>query len=311
MRVKGFVSLLTAVLSISFLPQVAYAADLPSFEIKSVSSTMIDPGDTVTWKIQVNLIPGWVKDLSIFLIDPSGQSRQLSTPVDSSYEVKEKKSVDISLSLKTNEYDLAGKYRIQWAYMANTTEVLYYDPINGKAYARKGENTFAQDFNKFDFTIRDAGTGKQKTPQLIQSIGFAKSQINPGASANFELKTSGTGVLVNAYVTLSTPDGAVSIYCDAASTGSTYSCQGLSSTNGNYSFSIPVWTSDDNSPGIYKVTKITLSYRNSNPTSANDTANWGGNIIYSDTEFDDSGIKTEALSKFPQNALSFTLPRRY
>jgi hypothetical protein len=307
MRVKGFVSLLTAVLITSALPQVVHAADLPSFEIKSVSSTMIDPGDTVTWKIQVNLIPGWVKDLSIFLIDPSGQSRQLSTPVDSSYEVKEKKSVDISLSLKTNEYDLAGKYRIQWAYMANTTEVLYYDPINGKAYARKGENTFAQDFNKFDFTIRDAGTGKQKTPQLIQSIGFAKSQINPGASANFELKTSGTGVLVNAYVTLSTPDGAVSIYCDAASTGSTYSCQGLSSTNGNYSFSIPVWTSDDNSPGIYKVTKITLSYRNSNPTSANDTANWGGNIIYSDTEFDDSGIKTEALSKFPQNALSFTL----
>ena len=64
MRVKGFVSLLTAVLVTSALPQVAHAADLPSFEIKSVSSTMIDPGDTVTWKIQVNLIPGWAEELT-------------------------------------------------------------------------------------------------------------------------------------------------------------------------------------------------------------------------------------------------------
>jgi hypothetical protein len=55
MRVKGFVSLLTAMLVSSVLPQVAHAAELPSFEIKSVSSTMIDPGDTVTWKIQVGL----------------------------------------------------------------------------------------------------------------------------------------------------------------------------------------------------------------------------------------------------------------
>jgi hypothetical protein len=308
MRVKGFVSLLTAILIASALPQVAMAADLPSFEIKSVSSTMIDPGDTVTWKIQVNLIPGWVKDLNLFLVDPSGESRQLYTPVDSSYMVKEKNTVDISLSLKTNEYDLAGKYRIQWAYLSNTTEVFYYDPINGKEYAGKGGgNTFAQNFNEFDFTIRDSGSGKQKTPQLIQSIGFTKSQINPGASAKFELKTSGTGSLVNTYVTFSTPDGTMSSYCDATSIGNSYSCEGLSNFNGNYTFSIPVWTSDDNSPGVYKVTKVTLNYRNSNPTSANDTANWGGSIIYSDSETYDSGLKAEALSQFPQNALSFTL----
>jgi hypothetical protein len=158
MRVKGFITLLTAILIGSALPQAAMAADLPSFEIKSVSSTMIDPGDTVTWKIQVNLIPGWVKDLNLFLVDPSGQSRQLFAPVNSSYEVKETKSVDVSLSLKTNEYDLAGKYRLQWGYLSNTTEVFYYDPINGKEYAGKGgNNTFAQNFNKFDFTIRDSG----------------------------------------------------------------------------------------------------------------------------------------------------------
>jgi hypothetical protein len=308
MRVKGFISLLIAILIASALPQAAIADDLPSFEIKSVSSTMIDPGDTVTWKIQVNLIPGWVKDLNLFLVDPSGQSRQLFAPVNSSYEVKEKSSVDISLSLKTNEYDLAGKYRLQWGYLSNTTEVFYYDPINGKEYAGKGgKNTFAQNFNKFDFTIRDSGSGKQKTPQLIQSIGFTKSQINPGESANFGLKTSGTGVLVNVYVTFSTPDGTMSIYCDATDTGSSYSCQALSNSNGNYSFSIPVWTADDNSPGVYKVTNISLNYRNSNPVSANDTANWGGNIIYLDTESDDSGIKTESLSQFSKSALSFML----
>ena len=85
MRVKGFVSLLTAMLVSSVLPQVAHAAELPSFEIKSVSSTMIDPGDTVTWKIQVNLIPGWVKDLNIVLRTPAGEIRNISALVEPTY----------------------------------------------------------------------------------------------------------------------------------------------------------------------------------------------------------------------------------
>jgi hypothetical protein len=67
-----------------------------------------------------------------------------------------------------------------------------------------------------------------------------------------------------------------------------------------------VWTGEDNSPGVYKVTKVSLNYRNSNPVSANDTASWGGNIIYSDAP-NDSEIKTESLSQFPQSTLSFTL----
>jgi len=200
MRVKGLIALLTAILITCGLPQVARAADLPSFEIKSVSSTMIDPGDTVTWKIQVNLIPGWTKGLTLNLIDPSGQVRQMYTLVDNAYDVKEKKSVETLLSLKTNEYDLAGKYRLNFGYITNVTEVLYYDPVNGKEYAGKGTNTFAQNMSQFDFTIRDSGSGKQKTPQFIESIGFSKSQINPGASAKLELKTSGTGSLVNTNV---------------------------------------------------------------------------------------------------------------
>jgi hypothetical protein len=123
MRVKGFISLLTAILIGSALPQAAIAADLPSFEIKSVSSTMIDPGDTVTWKIQVNLIPGWAEELTLFVIDPSGQSRQLTVPVNSTDEVEEKKSVEVLLSLKTHEYDLAGKYKLQWGYFKNVNQI--------------------------------------------------------------------------------------------------------------------------------------------------------------------------------------------
>ena len=163
MRVKGLVALLTSLLFGATFSPVSAAADLPSFEIKSVSSTMIDPGDTVTWKIQVNLVPGWLKGLTLNLIDPSGQVRQLYTLVESVPEVKEKKSVEIALSLKTHDYDLAGKYRLQWGYLVNVTEVFYYDPINGKDYANKTSNISAQNFNQFDFTIRDAGTGKQKT----------------------------------------------------------------------------------------------------------------------------------------------------
>ena len=308
MRVKGLVALLAAVLSISFLPQVAHAADLPSFEIKSVSATEINPGDTVTWKIQVNLIPGWVKYLNLNLIDPSGQVRQLTSEIEKTYEVKEKKSVEISLSLKTNEYDLAGKYRLQWGYLANVTEVLYYDPINGKDYMNKGANTFAQNFNKYDFTIRDAGTGKQKTPQLIESISFSKSQIDPGQNSKLSIKTVGTGALVNAYVYFSTPDGNMNIYCDALNQGNNYSCLDLVKTENSYSFSLPVWTAEDSSPGTYKVTQITLGYRNGQTaTSPNDSATWGGNVQYSETETINNGVKSQTLSQFSQGNLSFTL----
>jgi hypothetical protein len=308
MRVKGFVSLLTALLITSVLPQVAHAADLPSFEIKSVSSTMIDPGDTITWKIQVNLIPGWLKGLNLNLIDPSGQVRQLYTLVESVPEVKEKKSVEVALSLKTNDYDLAGKYRLQFAYLANVSEVIYYDPINGKDYATKNENTFAQNMSQFDFTIRDAGAGKQKTPQFIESISFSKSQINPGTSAKLELKTSGTGSLVNTNVWLTTPDGTMSIYCDAANLGNSSSCQGVSNSNGKYEFSMPVWTAGDSSPGTYKINKVLLNYRNGDPSSSgNDTANWGGFVYYEESEVVNNGVKSQLLSKFPQSGLSFTL----
>ena len=308
MRVKGFVSLLTAVLVTSALPQVAHAADLPSFEIKSVSSTLIDPGDTVTWKIQVNLIPGWTKGLTLNLIDPSGQIRQIYTLVDNAYDVKEKKSVETLLSLKTNEYDLAGKYRLNFGYITNVTEVFYYDPINGKDYAGKGTNSTAQNMSQFDFTIRDAGSGKQKTPQLIDSIGFSKSQIDPGASAKLELKTSGTGSLVSTNVWLTTPDGTLSIYCDATTLGNSRACQGISNSNGKYEFSMPLWTAEDSSPGTYKINKVLLSYRNGDlPTDGNNTANWGGYVYYEETEVLNNGVKSQLLSKFPQSGLSFTL----
>jgi hypothetical protein len=308
MRVKGFVSLLTAMLVSSVLPQVARAADLPSFEIKSVSSTMIDPGDTVTWKIQVNLIPGWTKGLTLNLIDPSGQVRQIYTLVDNAYDVKEKKSIETLLSLKTNEYDLAGKYRLNFGYITNVTEVFYYDPVNGKEYAGKGTNTFAQNMSQFDFTIRDAGSGKQKTPQFIESIAFSKSQINPGASAKLELKTSGTGSLVNTNVWLTTPDGTMSIYCDAVNTGYSNACQGISNSNGKYEFSMPVWTAEDNSAGTYKVNKVLLNYRNGDlPSEGNNTANWGGYVYYEETEVLNNGVKSQLLNKFPQSGLSFTL----
>ena len=308
MRVKGFVSLLTALLITSVLPQVAHSADLPSFEIKSVSSTMIDPVDTVTWKIQVNLIPGWTKGLTLNLIDPSGQVRQMYTLVDNAYDVKEKKSVETLLSLKTNEYDLAGKYRLNFGYITNVTEVLYYDPVNGKEYAGKGTNTFAQNMSQFDFTIRDSGSGKQKTPQFIESIGFSKSQINPGASAKLELKTSGTGSLVNTNVWLTTPDGTLSIYCDAVNIGYSNACQGISNSNGKYEFSMPVWTAEDSSPGTYKVNKVLLNYRNGDqPTEGNNTANWGGYVYYEENEVLNNGVKSLLLSKFPQSGLNFTL----
>lgn len=308
MRVKGLVALLTALLSISLMPQVAHAADLPSFEFKSVSANLIDPGDTVTWKIQVNLVPGWVKYLSLTLLDPSGQSRQLTSEIEKTYEVKEKKSVEISLSLKTHDYDLAGKYKLQWAYLANNTEVMYYDPINGKEYAGKGANTFAQNMNQFDFTIRDAGTGKQKTPQLIETIAFSKNQINPGSAAKLDLRTSGTGTLVGANVFFSTPDGNISSYCDATQLGYSYSCANLTSENSKYSFSIPVWTSEDSSAGTYRVTQIYLSYRNGDSSGqVNDTASWGGTVIYSDVDSTNNGVKNLLLSQFPQSGLSFTL----
>jgi len=308
MRVKGFVSLLTALLITSVLPQVAHAADLPSFEIKSVSSTLIDPGDTVTWKIQVNLIPGWTKGLTLNLIDPSGQLRQVYTLVENTYDVKEKKSVEVLLSLKTNDYDLAGKYRINFGYITNVTEVYYYDPINGKDYAGKGTNSTAQNMSQFDFTIRDAGAGKQKTPQFIESISFSKSQINPGTSAKLELKTSGTSSLFYANVWISTPDGTVSIYCDAANLGNSSSCQGISNSNGKFEFSIPVWTAEDNSPGTYKISKVSLGYRNGDASaSGNNTATWGGYVNYEESEVTNNGVKSQLLSQFTQSGLSFTL----
>jgi len=308
MRVKGFISLLTAVFIASILPHVAHAADLPSFEIKSVSSTMIDPGDTVTWKIQVNLIPGWTKGLTLNLIDPSGQGRQIYTLVDNAYDVKEKKSVEILLSLKTNEYDLAGKYRLNFGYITNVTEVFYYDPVNGKEYAGKGTNSTAQNMSQFDFTIRDTGSGKQKTPQFIESIAFSKSQINPGTSAKLDLKTSGTGTLIYANVWLSTPDGTVYIYCDAANLGNSSSCQGISNPNGKYELSIPVWTAEDGSPGNYKISKVILGYRNGDASaSGNNTATWGGSVNYDEIEEVNNGVKSQLLGQFTQSGLSFTL----
>jgi hypothetical protein len=303
MRVKGFVSLLTALLITSVLPQVAHAADLPSFEIKSVSSTMIDPGDTITWKIKVNLIPGWLKGLNLNLIDPSGQVRQLYTLVESVPEVKEKKSVEVALSLKTNDYDLAGKYRLQFAYLANVSEVIYYDPINGKDYATKNENTFAQNMSQFDFTIRDAGAGKQKTPQAISSVVFAKKTIDPGAPQTLDFVTSGSGTLTNVYVRISTPDGYIDASCDASNPNSSNACKNFSVVGNSNRFSFPIWTAIDNSPGLYKVERIILYYRNGDPNaSGNDTATWGGNLSYGSDPSD-----FQQLSKFPPENLTFTL----
>jgi len=307
MRVKGLVSLLTSLLISSVLPQLASAADGPSFEIKSVSSTMIDPGDTVTWKIQVNLIPGWVKDLSFTLRTPSGDNRQISVVVDPSYKVSEATRKEISLNLKTNEFDLPGKYKLLYGWLYNEKEYFAYDPVNAKDYAAKG-NVVSQDMNQFDFTIRDAGTGKQKSPQLIESIGFAKSQVDPGSTAKLNIKTVGSGTLVNANISLSTPDGTVNLYCYTSSKGSQDYCPDLSKTVSGYSFSMPVWTAEDSSPGTYRITQINLGYRNGEVVSSrNDTASWGGGIVYEDSENTFNGVKAQKLSQFEKTALSFTL----
>jgi hypothetical protein len=307
MRVKGFVSLLTAMLVSSVLPQVAHAAELPSFEIKSVSSTMIDPGDTVTWKIQVNLIPGWVKDLNIVLRTPAGEIRNISALVEPTYKVNAASSKEISLSLKTNDFDLPGKYKLLYGSLYNEKEFFAYDPINAKEYAGKGYMV-SQNLSQFDFTIRDSGSGLQKTPQLIESISFTKSQIDPGTSAKLAITTKGTGQLTNVYVQISSPDGVSNFYCDTHIQRTTTSCLELSNENGKYSFSVPVWTAEDSSPGVYKITQINLSYRNGTVTSSsNDTASWGGNIVYEDSESTYNGVKAQKLSQFPNSGLSFTL----
>ncbi|MCF8534606.1 MAG: hypothetical protein K9F92_00305 [Candidatus Nanopelagicaceae bacterium] len=307
MRVKGLVALLTAVLSISVMPQVAQAADSPSFEIKSVSATAIDPGETVTWKIQVNLIPGWVKYLSLSLRTPNGDLRAISALVDPKYQINVATSKEVILDLKTNSYDLAGKYRIVFGYIANAKEYYAYDPINGKEYAGKGYMV-AQNMSQFDFTIRDSGTGVQKTPQMIESVGFTKSQVDPGSSSVLQVKTSGTGVLVSVNVQLSTPDGTISAYCDATMQDQVSYCKDLLNNNGRYSFSIPIWTAEDSSPGNYKISQVNIGYRNGNGQQfTNDTASWGGNVVYEDTENSYNGVKPQKLSQFPQSSLAFTL----
>jgi hypothetical protein len=307
MRVKGFVSLLTALLSVSVLTQVAYAADSPSFEIKSVSSTMIDPGDTVTWKIQVNLIPGWVKLLTLSLRTPNGEIRAISALVDPKFQVNVATSKEVILDLKTNSYDLAGKYRIIYGYIANEKEYYAYDPINGKEYAGKGYMA-SQNMSQFDFTIRDSGTGVQKTPQLIESVSFTKSQVDPGSSSALQVKTSGTGVLVSVNVQLSTPDGTTSAYCDTTFPDQANYCKDLVVKNGIYTFSIPIWTAEDSSPGNYKITQINIGYKNGEGLQfTNDTASWGGNVVYEESESSYNGIKSQKLSQFSQSGLGFTL----
>ena len=307
MRVKGFISLLTAVLIASVLPQVAHAADLPSFEIKSVSSTMIDPGDTVTWKIQVNLIPGWVKDLNIALRTPAGEIRNISVLVEPTYKVNAASSKEISLTLKTNEFDIPGKYKLLYGSLYNEKEFFAYDPVNAKEYAGKGYMV-SQNLSQFDFTIRDSGSGLQKTPQLIESISFMKSQIDPGSGAKLAITTKGTGQLTNVYVQIASPDGVSNFYCDTYSQRTSTSCLELSNENGKYSFSVPVWTAEDSSPGVYKVTQVNLSYRNGTVTSSsNDTASWGGNIVYEDSESIYNGVKAQKLSQFTASNLGFKL----
>lgn len=307
MRVKGIVTLLTSVLISSVLPQAANAAEGPSFEIKSVSSTLIDPGDTVTWKIQVNLIPGWVKLLTLSLRTPNGEIRAISALVDPKFQVNVATSKEVILDLKTNSYDLAGKYRIIYGYIANEKEYYAYDPINGKEYAGKGYMV-AQNMSQFDFTIRDSGTGVQKTPQLIESVGFTKSQVDPGSSSALQVKTSGTGVLVSVNVQLSTPDGTISAYCDATMQDQVSYCKDLVNKKGNYSFSIPIWTAEDSSPGNYKITQINIGYRNGEGLQfTNDTASWGGNVVYEETENINNGVKSLKLSQFNQAGLGFTL----
>jgi hypothetical protein len=291
----------------SILPQVANAADLPSFEIKSVSSTMIDPGDTVTWKIQVNLIPGWVKDLNVALRTPAGEIRNISVLVEPTYKVSAASSKEISLSLKTNDFDLPGKYKLLYGSLYNEKEFFAYDPINAKEYAGKGYMV-SQNLSQYDFTIRDSGSGLQKTPQLIESISFTKSQIDPGASAKLAITTKGSGQLTNVYVQITSPDGVSNFYCDTYSKQTSTSCLELSNENGKYSFTVPVWTAEDSSPGVYKITQINLSYRNGSITSSsNDTASWGGNIVYEDSESTYNGVKAQKLSQFTASNLSFKL----
>jgi hypothetical protein len=268
---------------------------------------MIDPGDTVTWKIQVNLIPGWVKDLNIALRTPAGEIRNISVLVEPTYKVNATSSKEISLTLKTNEFDIPGKYKLLYGSLYNEKEFFAYDPVNAKEYAGKGYMV-SQNLSQFDFTIRDSGSGLQKTPQLIESISFMKSQIDPGSAAKLAITTKGTGQLTNVYVQIASPDGVSNFYCDTYSQRTSTSCLELSNENGKYSFSVPVWTAEDSSPGVYKVTQVNLSYRNGTVTSSsNDTASWGGNIVYEDSESIYNGVKAQKLSQFTASNLGFKL----
>ena len=268
---------------------------------------MIDPGDTVIWKIQVNLVPGWVKYLSLTLRTPNGDIRNISALVDPKYDIKVATSKEIVLDLKTNSYDLAGKYKILYGYIANVKEYYAYDPINAKEYASKGYMV-PQNLSQFDFTIRDSGSGVQKTPQLIESVGFDKSQIDPGSTSNLQIKTSGTGTLMSVSVQISTPDGPINAYCDATMQDQRSYCKDLVNKNGNYSFAIPIWTAEDSSPGNYKITQISIGYKNGEGVQfSNDTASWGGSVVYEDSENVYNGIKSQKLSQFSSSGLGFTL----
>jgi hypothetical protein len=110
------------------------------------------------------------------------------------------------------------------------------------------------------------------------------------------------------YVQIASPDGVSNFYCDAYSQQTSTSCLELSNENGKYSFTVPVWTAEDSSPGVYKITQINLSYRNGSVTSSsNDTASWGGNIVYEDSESTYNGVKAQKLSQFTASNLSFKL----
>ena len=307
MRVKVIVTLLTAILITFTLPQVSHAADGPSFEIKSVSAIEIDPGETVTWKVQVNLIAGWVKELRFALQTPAGDIRYLGILVEPTYKVSEAKSVILSIPLITHEYDLAGRYKLLYGWLYNEKEYFAYDPINAKEYAAKGYIN-VQNMSQFDITIRDTGSGKQKTPQLIDRLGFSKSQVDPGSGAKLAFKTSGTGSLVSVQVQLASPDGTIYAYCEATSETYSNSCQDLVKKDGEYSFSLPVWTAEDSSPGTYKVIQINIGYRSGEAIPfENDTASWGGNVVYEESENIYNGVKSQKLSQFSQSGLSFTL----
>lgn len=255
-------------------------------DLSSISAKTVNPGETIRWTLDVTVQPGYIKGIYLQIVDPNGQSRNLT--LDTSYRFKtyvvdKAETFKATMTLLTHSTLASGKYFVGQVCLEAEKRDCVTDPKYAKLFDPNQQNRRA-DLSEFGFTVADSKITIREEPLKLTQISLRKSSYSPGEVLTYEVEARGSMKLWNANMNITFGNNGATSYCQSANSLNCSFSQDKTTGITKIVFAFPL--PEDLPPLKIQPTFIAIastpSVSDSSDPSINSTANWMTNRYYYD-----------------------------